>query len=89
MDITMGSNIAKYIQTFCTLMYKVPEMTLEEAFSLFMHGLEPKIQEQIDYHVEGDLGKAMAMAEKVDVWHNWGEEQKAKGQNKQKAMSLG
>ena len=29
------------------------------------------------------------MAEKVDVWCNWGERQKAKGQNKQKAGSSG
>ena len=34
-------------------MYKVPEMTQEEAFSLLMHDLEPRIREQIGYHVEG------------------------------------
>ena len=70
-------------------MYKLPEMTQEEPFSLFMHGLEPRIWEQIGYHVDGDLGKAMAMVEKADVWCNQGEEQKAKEQNKQKAGTLG
>ena len=51
-------------------MYKVPEMTQEGAFLLFMRALEPRIQEQIGYHVEGDLGKAMPMVEKADVWRN-------------------
>ena len=59
-------------------------MTQEEAFSLFMRGLEPRIREHIGYHVEGDLGRAMAMAEKEDVWRNRGEGQNQKGQNKQK-----
>ena len=88
MEIKMGRNVSWYIQTFHTLMYKVPEMTQEEAFSLFMRGLEPRIREKIGYHVEGDLGKAMVMAEKADVWWNRGEG-KEKGQNKQRAASLG
>ena len=75
MERKMGKNVSMYIQAFCTQMYKVPEMTQEEAFSLFMRGLEPKIREQIGYHVEWDLRRAMAMAEKVDVWQRRGEGQ--------------
>ena len=70
MEIKMGKNVSMYIQAFCTQMYKVPEMTQDEAFSLFMRGLEPRIREQIGYHVDGDLGRAMAMAEKADVWRS-------------------
>ena len=88
MEIRMGRNVSSYIQQFRTLMYKVPEMTQEEAFSLFMRGLEPRIREQIGYHVEGDLGRAMAMAEKADMWHTKGDG-KEKGQNKQKAGGSG
>ena len=33
-----------------------------------MRGLEPKIKEQIGYHAEGDLEKAMVMAKKADLW---------------------
>ena len=54
-----------------------------------MRGLEPRVREQIGYHVEGDLGRVMAMAEKADVWRSRGEGQNSKGQNKQKAESLG
>ena len=57
-----------YIQWFCTLMDKILAMTHEEAFLLFMRRLEPKIQEKIRFHVQGDLGLAMLMVEKVHVW---------------------
>ena len=85
----MGKNVSMYIQAFRTQMYKVPEMTQEEGFSLFMRVLEPRIRKQIGYHVEGDLGRAMAMAEKADVWRSRGEGQNQKGQNKQKAGGSG
>ena len=39
-----------------------------EAFSLVTCGLDPRIREQIGYHVEDDLAKAMAMTEMTDVW---------------------
>ena len=89
MEIKMGKNVSTYIQAFCTQMYKVPEMTQEKAFSLFMRGLELRIREQIGYHVEGNMGRVMGMAEKVDVWRSRGEGQNVKGQNKQKVGSSG
>ena len=89
MEIKMAKNVPTYIQAFRTQMYKVPEMTQEEAFSLFMCGLEPRIREQIGYHVDGDLGRAMAMAEKADVWQSRSEGQNQKGQNKQKIGGSG
>ena len=72
--IQMIELVAVYIRWFCALMYKVPVMTQEEAFLLFIQGLKPKIQEKIGFHVEGNLGRAMVMAEKVDLWRT-----KAKG----------
>ena len=32
-----------------------------------MMGLESRIREQIGYHVQGDLGRAIPMAEKADM----------------------
>ena len=49
-------------------MHKILAMTQEEVFSLLMRELEPKIWEHIEFHVEGDLGWAVMMVEKVDVW---------------------
>ena len=54
-----------------------------------MRGLEPRIREQIGYHVNGDLCRAMAMAEKADVWQSRSEGKNQKGQNKQKTRGSG
>ena len=61
MEIQMKFNVVAYIQCFRTLVYKVLTMTQDEAFLLF-------IREQIGFHVQEDLGQAMVMAEKADVW---------------------
>ena len=79
MEIKMGRTVSIYIQAFYTLMYKVLQMNQEEAFSFFMRGLEPKIHEQIGYHMEGDMGRVMAIVGKLDVWQTRGEG-KEKGQ---------
>ena len=42
-----NGNVVGHIQHLRTLMYKVSAMTQDEAFLLFMQGLDPKIQEQI------------------------------------------
>lgn len=47
---------------------------LEEKFLLFIWGLEPKIREQVEYHMEGNVTRAMLMAEKMDVWQHTGNE---------------
>ena len=49
-------------------MYKVLMMAQEKVFSVFMWGFEPRINQQIGFHVEEDLGQVMVMAEKADVW---------------------
>ena len=51
---------------------------------LFMRGLDPKIREQIGYHVEGDLSRAMTVVEKADVWRARASENK-KGQKAKKS----
>ena len=66
MEYKLKSNVNGYIQGFCTLMYNVAKMTQGKAFTLFMRGLEHKIGQQIGYHMEGDMGRAMSMPEKVD-----------------------
>lgn len=49
-----------------------------------MHGLDPWIKEQIGYHIEGDLAKAMELAKKSNMWRSKGQKEK-KGENKQKS----
>ena len=45
MEIKMGCSISGDIQAFRTLMYKLPQMTQEEAFSFFMRGLFMRAQD--------------------------------------------
>ena len=35
--------VSGYIQRFCTLRYKIPSMTEEEAHSLFLQGLDARL----------------------------------------------
>ena len=60
--------VSTYVQRFRELQYRLPEMTNEEAFSAFLAGLQPHIQEQVGAHIQGDLSAAMAMAERLDLY---------------------
>ena len=88
MDIKMGRNVSMYIQQFWTLMNKVPDMTQEKPFSLLMRGLEPKIREQIGYHVEGDLGRGNGDGGESRYVTYTGRQER-KRTNKTKSRSLG
>lgn len=84
LEICQRCIVAKYIQKFHTLLYKVPQMTQEEAFTLFMHGLDGQVRGPIRYHMEGDLACIMEMVEKADVWQTKGHKRDKKGKNIQK-----
>ena len=48
-------------------MYKTPQIGQEEAFSLFMHELEPWDRKHIGFDIKGDLGRALKKKEKVEL----------------------
>ena len=52
-----------------------------------MRELESSIWEQIGFHVEGDLGRVIAMSEKADVWRARGKADK-NGESKQKLSGI-
>ena len=43
-ELRWTGRVSGYIQRFCTLTYKIPSMTEEEAHSLFLYGLDAKLQ---------------------------------------------
>ena len=43
-------------------------MSEEEAFSTFLAGLAPHIQEQVGVHIQGDLSASITMAERLDLF---------------------
>ena len=53
-----------------------------------MQGMEPRIREQIRFHVEGDLDSVVVMAEKAHVWGFQGKEDR-NVQNKEKSGRTG
>ena len=54
----------------------------EEAFHTFLSGLAPHLQEHVGAHVQGDLEAAMAMAQRLNVYHGAGDGAKAGGEKK-------
>ena len=69
-----------YIQKFQDLQYRLLNMMAEEAFHAFLSGLAPHLQEHVGAHVQGDLEAAMAMAQRLEVYHGVGDGAKAGGE---------
>ena len=69
-----------HIQKFQELQYRLPDMLAEEAFPAFLCG-SPNLQEHVGAHVHGDLEVAMAMAQRLEVYHGGGRA-KAGGEKK-------
>ena len=57
-------------------------MMVEEAFHAFLSGLAPHLQEHVGAHVQGGLEVAMAMAQRLEVYHGAGDGAKAGGEKK-------
>ena len=53
-------------------------MTDEEAFSVYLAGLNPHLREQVGAHVRGNLEEAIAMAQRIEIYR--GGNSKTKGQ---------
>lgn len=73
-----------YIAKFRELQYKLPDMTQEEAFSAFLAGLSPHLQEHVGAHIQGDLEAAMAMAMRMDLYHGASKADAGKSTDKKK-----
>ena len=61
------SRVSGYIQRFHTLRYNIPGMIEEEAFTLFLCGLQAGLQQQVGVHTQM-LQEAMELAKLVDLW---------------------
>ena len=54
-------------------------MNAEEAFSTFLSGLTPHLQEHVGAHVQGDLEAAKRMALRMEMY--WGTAEQSRGSN--------
>lgn len=76
--------VATYIQKFQELQCRLPGMMAEEAFSTFMSGLTPHLQEHVGAHIRGDLEAAKQMALRMEMYR--GTAKTSRG-NQQKSQS--
>ena len=65
-ELRQTCRVMGYITKFRTLRYKIPTMTDEEAFTLFMRGLDARFQQQVEVHAK-TLPDAMDLAERADL----------------------
>ena len=67
-NLRQTGRVCAYVQRFRELQYRLPGMSEEEAFSTFLAGLAPHIQEQVGAHIQGDLFAAITMTERLDFF---------------------
>ena len=75
--------VSAYIQKFQELQCRLLGVNAEEAFSTFMSGLMPHLQEHVGAHVQGDLEAAKRMALRMEMY--WGTVDQSQG-NQQKSQ---
>ena len=78
--LTQVGRVTGYVNRFRELQYKLPGMTMAEAYSAFLAGLTPQIRQHVGAHVDGDLEEAIKMALRLDLYRAEGE--KSKGSEK-------
>ena len=66
-ELRQASRVSRYIQRFSTLRYKIPSITEEEAHSLFLRGLDARLQQQVGVHAQS-LQEAMELAEHANLY---------------------
>ena len=77
-ELRQTKRVASYIAKFQALKSRLPTMMDEEAFSVYLLGLNPHLTEQVGAHIRGNLEEAIAMAQRIEIY--WGNDSKTKGQ---------
>ena len=80
-----------YVQRFEELLYKIPAMTEEESYTLFVRGLKPKIKTSVGVNVLEGLEDAITWAQCVDLWQSRegaGQEEKARKRKQKGKLNI-
>ena len=81
-ELRQIGRVAGYTAKFQELRSRLPSMTDEEAFSVYLAGLNSHIREQVGAHVKGNLEEAITMAQRIEIYR--GGDSKNKGQSSKK-----
>ena len=71
LNLRQTGRVNGYVQWFRELLYKVPMMTEEESYTLFLRGLKADVQTSVGVNVPARLEAAMTWAQRVDLWQSW------------------
>ena len=77
-ELRQIGRVVGYTTKFQELKSRLPTMTDEEAFSVYLAGLNPHLREQVGAHVRGNLEEAIAMAQRIEIYR--GNDSKNRGQ---------
>ena len=83
--------VARYVQCFCELLYKIPTTMEEELYTLFVWGLKPDIKTSVGVNVLEGLEDAIAWAQRGNLWHSRegvGQEEKARKRRQKGKLSI-
>ena len=87
LNLRHTGRVGGYVQRFRKLLYKIPSMTEEELYTLFVRRLRPEIKTSVGVNVPEDLKDAITWAQRVDLWQSKegaGQEGEKSGKRKQK-----
>ena len=86
LNLHQTGRVTGYVQRFRELLYKIPEMTEEESYTLFIRGLKPEVKTSVGVNVPGGLEDAITWAQRVDLWQSreGARQEEKSGKKKQK-----
>ena len=70
LNLRQTGRVNGYVQRLCELLYKVPTMTEEESYTLFLRGLNADVRTSVGVNVPAGLEAAMTWAQRVDLWQS-------------------
>ena len=71
LNLHHARRVAGYVQQFRELLYKIPTMTKEESYKLFLvQGLKLEIKTSVGVNVLEGLEDAISWAQRVDLWQS-------------------
>ena len=66
--LRQAGRVAGYTAKFQELKNRLPTMADEEAFSVYLTGLNPHLREQVGAHVTRNMEEAIAMAQRIEIY---------------------
>ena len=70
LNLRHTGHVTGYVQRFHELLYKIPAMTEEESYTLFVRGLKTDVKTSAGVNVPAGLEDAITWVQHVDLWQS-------------------